>query len=147
MTTYADPAEFAAALTKYADQQVQLIAKQVAGEVFTEISGRILEATPVLTGKARANWQPTVGDPAGGIINEVAGVSQTGEPVTGEEQDRLKAVVQQFLEDDSATQLQLTNNLPYIEGLDQGDSQKAPAGIVEPAISASLDALKDKGVV
>ena len=141
---YENPAEFGAAIQRFGAVEVQLIAKQVACQVFTEVSEQVLMNTPVLTGKARGNWQPTVGEPSGAQLTRLAGVQQTGEEPTGSEKESIKGVCDQFMSDSGATMLYLSNNLPYIALLDQGSSAKAPAGIVHPAISASLDALKDR---
>ena len=124
---------------------MQLIAKGVAVKAFTQVSELVLLATPVLTGMARRNWIPSIDDPVTAPVDEVFGGTTTGEPLTTEEQTRLTEIVKQFSEG-SGTKLFLSNNLDYIENLDQGSSKKAPAGIVLPSITAALQVLQDEGV-
>ena len=104
-------------VTKWGEKQkrrVRTIRKKIVFGAFT----RVIMRTPVLTGRARGNWQATVGTPAGGTIEEFdkSGMS-TMAKVNG-----LR------LEDDQPAFL--TNNLPYIEKLEKGTSQQAPAGMV-----------------
>jgi hypothetical protein len=89
---------------------------------------------------------PTVNEPDPGINPGVAGVDTTGEAQTAQEKGLIEEVIKEFLGTESATKLCLTNNLPYIQGLDDGDSRKAPAGIVLPSITAALTAMQDRGV-
>jgi hypothetical protein len=146
VTTYNTPEEFAAAINDYANKKVQLIAKNVAASAFRDVAQLIVETTPVLTGHARANWLPTVDEPDPGINPGVAGVDLTGEAQTAQEKGLIEETIKEFLGSSSATKLCLTNNLPYIQGLDDGDSRKAPAGIVLPSILAALAAMQDRGV-
>lgn len=145
MTIYRTPEEFAAAINKYAAKRVQLIAKNVAVVAFREVAKQIVEATPVLTGHARANWIPSVDEPDGSINPGVAGVDLTGEAQTGQEKTYVEETIKQFLGSDSSTKLYLNNNLSYIKALDEGSSTKAPAGIVLPSILTALAVLKDRG--
>lgn len=145
MTTYRTAEEFAAAINRYAQKKVQLIAKNVAAEAFRDVAKLVVEATPVLTGHARANWIPSVDEPDPSTVPGVAGVDVTGEAQTVAEKDSIETTIKQFLGNDAATKLCLTNNLPYIQNLDDGDSRKAPAGIVLPSITAALSALRDRG--
>lgn len=144
VTTYRTAQEFADAIQKYANKRVQLIAKNVAAQAFREVTQLIVEATPVLTGHARANWIPSVNDPDPGIVAGVAGVDQTGEVQTAVEKQSVEDTIKQFLSSDGNTKLCLANNLPYIQGLDEGNSKKAPAGIVLPSILAAMASLKDR---
>lgn len=145
VTTYKTQAEFAAAIQKYADKRVQLIAKNVAAEAFRTVAQLVVEATPVLTGHARANWIPSADEPDGSINPGVAGVDVTGQPQTSAEKQDVEAVIKHFLSNDDSTTLYLNNNLNYIQALDDGDSRKAPAGIVLPSITAALSVIKDRG--
>lgn len=145
MTTYRTPEAFAAAINKYAAKRVQLIAKNVAAAAFTEVAKLVVEATPVLTGHARANWIPSANEPDGSINPGVAGVDLTGEAQTAGEKSFVEEVVKQFMDNDSSTKLYLNNNLSYIRALDEGSSTKAPAGIVLPSILTALAVIRDRG--
>lgn len=137
------PEAFAEKVRDYGTKQVQLIAKNAALAVFQEIYTNLLMLTPVLTGHARHNWQTNVGSPITEEIEGVAGVEETGQTLTGDETGAISDMRSQYLGSASLA-IFITNNAPYIQKLDAGSSSKAPAGIVLPAISASLAVLKDK---
>jgi hypothetical protein len=86
-----------------------------AAQAFTlEVAANLIEACPVDTGHARANFVPGVGAPAtaevDGLAAQTAGVA---------------AVMAWRLGDGP---LNVTNNVPYINRLIGGSSSQAPAG-------------------
>lgn len=106
--------EFAAAL----NLNFGIAVKRVSFDILT----RIVERTPVDTGRARSAWDLTVGEPSsyvppplppgavGALVEDPASglsVAITGESV-----------------------IYVVNNLDYIEPLENGHSQQAPAGMV-----------------
>jgi len=155
MTQLLEVEAFAAKVREYGEKTLQLIAKDVSVAIFTEVAKNVIQNTPVLTGQARNNWQSSVDAPASGLIHggdfqrTVEGSEQdlTGAPLTGEEVAGIQRATTTFRQTAGASKLVLTNNLDYIAALDEGSSQKAPAGIVLPAIQASLAVIQDKGVV
>mgnify|MGYP000225720258 CR=1 FL=1 len=83
-------------------------------------AAEIAAATPVDTGFARANWQITIGAPATGTVTAPSLASLEGyDP-----------------ERDGSTFI--TNNANYIQRLNGGHSQQAPAGFVEAAIAKAV---------
>lgn len=72
--------------------------------------------TPVNTGRARSNWQVSDNVAATGTIDVVFN------PVP---------LIQAHIESSTAPVLVLTNNLPYIQRLENGWSAQAPAGMVK----------------
>jgi hypothetical protein len=137
------PDAFAARVREYGNKQVQLIAKKAGLAVFEEVFRNLLILTPVLTGHARYNWQPSIGNPVTEEQDGIAGVESTGAALTGEELGDIEAMKKLFLTS-PAWGMFITNNVPYIQILDNGNSAKAPTGMTEPAIAASLAVLKDK---
>lgn len=137
------PEAFAAKVQAYGNKQVQLIAKKAAVAVFREIFGNLLTLTPVLTGHARHNWQVSVDQPENEEIEGVAGVEVTGEQLTGDENAEIESLIKEFLAGGSM-KIWITNNVPYIQLLDNGNSAKAPTGMTLPAINAALAALRDR---
>lgn len=91
-------------------------AQKIAGEVFR----RVILRTPVDTGRARGNWQVTIGAPSDLTLDGTDGgrsaVLRAIETVRGW---RLGSAA-----------IYLTNNLPYIERLENGWSKQAPTGMV-----------------
>ena len=85
-----------------------------AGTALTlEIAANLIEATPVDTGHARANWVPSIGTPH---VGEDSGAAQAAG----------QAAVTAYKLGDGA--LTIANNVPYIERLIGGSSSQAPAG-------------------
>jgi hypothetical protein len=113
-------------LGKYATDTVQKT-NQVCRKVALSVFRRVVMRTPVDTGRARANWMPTVGTPS----NETTeAIDKSGAGVMG------KVTGQAGRWDPSKGQsIFLTNNLPYIEVLEKGrvgnkGSIQAPQGMV-----------------
>lgn len=121
----------------------------------TQLAGGILQAlvsaTPVDTGHARANWQVGVGFP---IEDELGATVRTGPardargrfirgPANSSTVERSAAAT---IEAGKSTlslrqperPIFITNNVPYIERLNEGWSAQAPAGFVQLAIQSAL---------
>jgi hypothetical protein len=93
----------------------------------------VVLATPVDTGRARANWQVQAGAAPAGVRD--AYVPGTG--ATTGAQNAQAAIEQGKIAISAATPglaIHITNNLPYIGKLNEGHSAQAPAGFVEQAV-------------
>lgn len=95
----------------------------------------VVLATPVRTGRARANWQVGLGSAPVGTLaapsSPGAGASEAlgrGQATIGEYQGQ-------------GGTIHISNNLPYIGALNDGSSKQAPAGFVESAIMAGVAAI------
>ena len=97
--------------------QVVLFHKKLAFEAFR----RVILRTPVDTGRARGNWQASIGTPIGGTVETLSkGFAAAASAQFAKVKD-LKPFNIIFL----------TNNLPYILVLEGGDhSDQAPQGMV-----------------
>ena len=104
---------------------------QVGRKVALELFRRVIYKTPVDTGRARANWQVTIGAQASGTI----AIDDTNGGAT---MSKATAASAGFRAGDT---IYLTNNLPYIRKLEEGGypdgpktvggfSRQAPAGMV-----------------
>lgn len=82
-----------------------------------ELFSGIIKSTPVDTGRARGNWQTSVVQPQGGTLE------RTG-------MEAALAEVQATVPEGAGQLVYLSNNLPYIERLENGWSQQAPIGMV-----------------
>jgi hypothetical protein len=91
------------------------IARTAALELFTGV----IRSTPVDTGRARGNWQTSVGQPT---PNEIDRDDKSGAQAVSE--------VQAKTPEGAGREVFLTNNLPYIYSLEYGSSSKAPQGMV-----------------
>lgn len=81
-------------------------------------------------GRARGNWQVGLGAaPSGAVDTKDA----SGGPTIQKGTDEIQ-------KSEPGQSIWLTNNLPYITPLNEGHSHQAPAGFVEKAVLAGLDA-------
>ncbi|MCK5131697.1 MAG: hypothetical protein KAR40_06040 [Candidatus Sabulitectum sp.] len=106
----------------------------------------IVLATPVDTGAARSNWVVSVDSPKSGIIDPYSPIEQGTDPSKiGESAnasralDQGKGVIQAR---PPGHNLYITNNLDYIEDLNNGKSAQAPASFVQLAIQQGIAAVK-----
>lgn len=102
--------------------------------VALEVHAALVEATPVDTGWARANWIPSTGAP-------VASPDGSRESVTAGAQAAGTAQVAGFT---GAGPVFVSNAVPYIEALDAGHSQQAPSGFVRASVEKGLAAARAK---
>jgi hypothetical protein len=109
----------------------------------------VVVATPVDTGRARSNWLVEVDAPAAGTREPYVPGSKLG---TGERDnlqgalDQGAGVVGRF--DVKRNQsIHITNNLPYIQRLNDGWSAQAPAGFVEAAVQAAVRAVRGSKIL
>jgi hypothetical protein len=119
---------FALDLKAFGDKAVgktELIVRKVALDL---LRGVVL-MTPVLTGRARANWQTTIGTPA---IGEVPWVE--GSPGGAADKALSDGQVEVAAAQGDVT-IFLTNNVPYIVALEEGHSKQAPEGMVRQTIA------------
>jgi hypothetical protein len=96
--------------------------KQAAREVALEAGSRIIERTPVDTGRARANWQSSIGGPDMTVTDEL---DPSGQGAIA----RLQKTAEAF-DPAKGDSLFLTNGVEYIHELEYGSSQQAPHGMV-----------------
>lgn len=103
-----------------------IVVRKVAMDVFH----RVIIRTPVDTGRARANWQASIGAPKEGELDSVNKIP-VGVPGGSADLDQA-LIVDKHQGDDS---IFLSNNLPYIEVLENGSSIQSPAGMVKVTLS------------
>lgn len=86
----------------------------------------IVERTPVDTGRARGNWFPTLGTPSTKVTESEDYPSD--DAIVGR-------AVQKLGSHKLGQSFYLTNNLPYIQKLENGSSTQAPVGMVEVTVN------------
>ena len=136
--------QFHMEMTKWALRNVPLIGKAVHSAVSTAVFNGIVMKTPVLTARARGNWFPTMGSPSSEVTEETAGVSITGQPTTAEERGRINTVTRKLKALPLGQVVFITNNQPYIQGLEDGTISKKtpPHAMVQGTIINTLDGLQ-----
>ncbi len=112
--------DFALDISKFVEK-TKLDLKTVTRKIMLDVFVRVILRTPVDTGRARGNWQTTLGSPAAGEIDRKTKVGG-GAPAS-----EAAAIVATFPGDGY---VYLTNNVPYILPLEYGSSGQAPAGMV-----------------
>lgn len=109
-------------IQKFVDKKYKPGYEKVVRAGLIATSSAIIKATPVDTGRARANWFPSIG-----TIKH--GTSTLTEVIT-------------TIEDAPGKVFYLTNNLPYIKPLEFGSSKQAPQGMVRVAVANFEPAIK-----
>ena len=104
-----------------AKEQSELVAKKITIELFS----RVIEKSPVDTGRFRANWNCSIGSP-NLSTSESTDQSARGEPSVS----KMTGQVLNF--DMSDRSVFLTNNLPYAETLEYGRDNGKPGSIQAP---------------
>lgn len=94
----------------------------------------VVMQTPVDTGRARANWIAALNAPA----EEATAKTDRG---GGAAIQQAAGVVGRY-DGDRDVEIHITNNLPYIQRLNEGSSYQAPAGFVRMAIRRGIAAVK-----
>jgi hypothetical protein len=105
------------------------------------IDAAVVVGTPVDTGRARANWQAELDQPASGVLpaySEGKGGSTAGAN-TQAAIDQATAKIEQH---QPGQVIHITNNLHYIGRLNDGWSAQAPAGFVETAVQIGVEAVQ-----
>lgn len=127
--------------------RVRNVANRVNGNADKIVRATLLAAsatvvlrTPVLTGRARGNWQPKMGKPAVGTLPEPA---NPGEGANAALQ-RAQAVAAAYK---GGAELSLTNNLPYIADLNRGSSTQAPANFVQAAVMVAVNKIRSMRIL
>lgn len=113
---------FGSELENFKETALDATEKTRKGIIFELFKSVILD-TPVDTGRARGNWQTSVGTPK---TNEVDRTDASGGQSVGEVLDNLGGP------DDTVF---LSNNLPYAERLENGYSGQAPEGMVRKNVA------------
>lgn len=101
---------------KSIDEVVVVVQQRIA----LQLLEGVVDMTPVKTGRARGNWQVTIGAPTTTQL-------QTEDKDGGPTKTAGEAVIQSIT---TLGAVYLTNNLPYITELEKGTSTQAPQGMV-----------------
>ena len=108
---------FASDLNRFANKSGEQI-EQARRKTVLDLFSAVIKDTPVKTGRAKGNWQTSVGTVKAAVLD------RTGESAA---QDELLAALGQWHDDET---IYIANGLPYIERLEDGSSKQAPAGMV-----------------
>lgn len=125
-----------------ASRQVRVVARDL--RQFTErtvkrlalnVNAELVKRTPIDTGWARANWVPNIGGPYP-ITAGSREQAEAGRIDFGPQQGGLAAIATTYT---LGPEIHQTNNVPYIQLLNAGSSQQAPAAFVQAAILRAVE--------
>lgn len=128
--------DFDRQLTKFA-RKILVAPEKAVKKVAFSLFRRIVEETPVDTGRARASWNMSIGSinthfPPEGRYTDRG--SQIG--ASGSAGAQANAVLAGYGADGRLPVIWISNNLPYIGELENGHSDQAPVGMLALAIDA-----------
>lgn len=132
----ATPKQFAQRIRRIAEK-VEVKAGRIVVQTAQVISQTVILATPVDTGRARANWQIGLGSP---VTVETAAKDQSGGATIARNAAKLAGRSRE-------TTIFLSNNVDYIGDLNAGSSSQAPANFVELAVQQGLLFLKRQRIL
>lgn len=130
-----DTRRFEADILKFAEQvkiAPVLVVRKLSLDIFTDL----LKASPVDTGRFRANWTLSVGSPNRRKLWAMADTSR-------QMQVQINLAAKRVESATGAEVIYITNNLPYAERLNEGWSKQAPAGFVQLAVLKNVKPIAD----
>ena len=112
-------------------QDVERVTETIVKQLTVNLTAKLAERTPRDTGWAANNWVPSIGDP-------FVGLAGSRDAVTSSYQEAGIVTVA------SGYRLAMgpcwvSNNVPYIGPLNNGSSEKAPAGFVQTALLETVE--------
>lgn len=104
-------------------------------KITLDVTANLIETTPVDTGWARANWVPSIGVAA---TQNLRGTEVTSQQVAaaGATQRSGQAEVLGYAL--NRGKVFVTNDVPYINRLNDGSSDQAPSGFVQRSIAKAV---------
>lgn len=96
------------------------------------VGASLIQRTPVDTGRAKANWVPGIG-----VL-----VTTTTDATDKDGAATIGAIKQALATWKPGMTIYITNSLPYIKRLEDGWSQKAPAGMVRLTVVEWKDSVR-----
>lgn len=116
--------------------QLERFTERLIVKITLDVTANLIEATPVDTGWAQANWVARIGAPFEEDLSEVEPSPQAATSAASRQQASLGAVAARYQLQQGA--VFVSNNVPYITNLNDGSSQKAPRGFVQMAIAKAV---------
>lgn len=121
---------FTSDIAKFA-KHMKITVDEAAIATLLNTSSDIVVGTPFNEGRARGNWQPSIGSAKNGTLDL---------KINSPDLNKIEAVVRKSIGSD----YYMVNNLPYIKKLEfEGHSLQAPAGMVRIAIENMQKNLDD----
>ncbi len=126
------------------NRRIQEGATRIARQVATGIGATVVDTTRVDTGAARSNWRASLDTPLTGIIPPYSPGNRLGQGETanaGAAKAQQQQVITRFNVKKN-TSIVITNNISYIEKLNNGTARFAPGLMVEQGIQTGRAIIK-----
>ncbi len=114
-------------------RRVREEAEAITRKVALAADQAVVSGTPVDTGRARSNWIVALGEPSSTVI-EAYVPGEGGNTAASNTQAALDQGARVIRSYRTGQEIHITNNLPYIQRLNEGYSAQAPANFVEQAV-------------
>ncbi len=114
--------------------RLERVTELVVIDFLVNTTADLVDATPVDTGWARANWVPGLGTPSSDPVG-------TPEAIDSGAQSAGSSAVLSYRFGQLAY---IANNTPYIGALNAGHSPQAPAGFVDTIVDQNIQALENR---
>lgn len=122
----------------YADR-VSRNARSLNTKIGRTVHRKLVEATPVDTGRARSNWIVTTGSPTGIVIPPYAPGRHLGRSETANAAAAIRQAEAALAARAPEATIYIQNNVAYLARLNAGSSKQAPAGFVQKAITQAAE--------
>lgn len=135
-----DPIRFNQRMMKIS-KNVEINANEAVKKVARAFSDTVIRDTPADSGKAISNWQVGVGHAPSSILQPYVpgrhGDTAQSNRYAASANNAAKIATRR-----TGTTIYVVNNVPYIDRLNSGWSQQAPAGFVDSALAEADMAIK-----
>jgi len=105
--------------------------REVLQATALKLTASIIKRTPVDTGRARGNWQVGINNKPDSVV---ATTDKSGNAALSNGANTIRTA-------GTTDTISVINNLPYIQKLENGSSQQAPAGMVKVTVTEFQRAL------
>lgn len=123
-------------------KEVDKIASDKAVAVALKIVETLAYRTPVDTSTALSNWQVSLDSPKTSFINAYH-PGYLGYTLIASAQATIQAAQAALAQKKPGQIIYISNNTPYIRGLNSGTSKQAPAGFVEASVLIARKSLRN----
>ena len=141
MATHKTFVSLGKAIHRYGDR-VEDQANALKIDTAETVARRVIENTPVDTGRARSNWIAKIGSPPSHTRRPFVPGVHLGRGERANLGASYAAIVGTFSKAKPGQPLYLKNNLKYITRLNEGYSKQSPAGFVQLGIQAGIALLR-----
>lgn len=115
---------------------LERLAERVIIKITLDVTANLIETTPVDTGWARANWVPAIGSKFEADLSKVKATVAGATAAAATQQGAIAAVAVGYKL--AMGRVFISNNVPYINRLNDGWSNQAPKAFVQRAIVKAI---------